>query len=39
MNCEISLVCFGVNEAKEVISGDVQLARRFEEYSVAAMVG
>jgi Bacterial TniB protein len=28
----VSLVCFGVNEAKEVISGDVQLARRFEEY-------
>jgi hypothetical protein len=30
----VSLVCFGVNEAKEVISGDVQLARRFEEYSL-----
>jgi hypothetical protein len=29
---QISLVCFGVNEAKEAISGDVQLARRFEEY-------
>jgi hypothetical protein len=28
----ISLVCFGVNEAREAISGDVQLARRFEEY-------
>jgi hypothetical protein len=27
----ISLVCFGVNEAREAISGDVQLARRFEE--------
>jgi hypothetical protein len=29
---KISLVCFGVNEAREAISGDVQLARRFEEY-------
>jgi hypothetical protein len=28
----ISLVCFGVNEAREVISGDVQLARRLEEF-------
>jgi hypothetical protein len=28
----ISLVCFGVNEAREAISGDVQLARRFEEF-------
>jgi hypothetical protein len=28
---KISLVCFGVNEAREAISGDVQLARRFEE--------
>ena len=26
---QISLVCFGVNEAREAISGDVQLARRF----------
>ena len=29
---QISLVCFGVNEAREAISGDVQLARRFEEF-------
>ena len=28
---KISLVCFGVKEAREAISGDVQLARRFEE--------
>jgi hypothetical protein len=29
---KISLVCFGVNEAREAMSGDVQLARRFEEF-------
>ncbi len=29
---KISLVCFGVAEAREAISGDVQLARRFDEY-------
>ena len=29
---KISLVCFGVSEAREAISGDVQLARRFEEF-------
>jgi hypothetical protein len=29
---QISLVCFGVNEVREAIGGDVQLARRFEEY-------
>jgi Bacterial TniB protein len=29
---KVSLVCFGVNEAREAISGDVQLARRFEEF-------
>ena len=29
---KISLVYFGVNEAREAISGDVQLARRFEEF-------
>lgn len=29
---QISLVCFGVNEAREAISGDVQLARRFDEF-------
>lgn len=28
---KISLVCFGISEAREAISGDVQLARRFEE--------
>ena len=27
-------MCFGVSEAKEAISGDVQLARRFEEYQL-----
>ncbi|SEF11121.1 TniB protein [Rhizobiales bacterium GAS191] len=31
---QISLVCFGVNEAREAISGDAQLARRFEEFSL-----
>jgi Cdc6-like AAA superfamily ATPase len=29
---QVSLVCSGVNEAREAISGDVQLARRFEEF-------
>jgi hypothetical protein len=32
---KISLVCFGVKEAREVISGDVQLARRFEEFPLS----
>ena len=31
---QISLVCFGVNDAREAISGDAQLARRFEEFSL-----
>lgn len=31
----ISLVCFGVNEAREAISGDVQLARRFEQLTLS----
>ncbi|WP_327436802.1 TniB family NTP-binding protein [Sinorhizobium meliloti] len=31
----ISLVCFGVNEAREAISGDVQLARRFEQFTLS----
>ena len=31
---QISLVCFGVMAAREAISGDVQLARRFEEFSI-----
>lgn len=29
---QISLVCFGVNEAREATGGDVQLARRFEQF-------
>ena len=29
---KISLVCLGVSEAREAIGGDVQLARRFEEF-------
>jgi hypothetical protein len=32
---KLSLVCFGVSEAREAISGDVQLARRFEEMPLA----
>ncbi|PPQ34237.1 TniB family NTP-binding protein [Rhodopila globiformis] len=32
---KLSLVCFGVNEAREAISGDVQLARRFEEFPLS----
>lgn len=31
---QISLVCFGVAEAREAISGDVQLARRFEQFTL-----
>lgn len=31
---EMSVVCFGVGDAREAISGDVQLARRFQEYSL-----
>ena len=31
----ISLVCFGVNEAREAIGGDVQLARRFEQLTLS----
>ena len=27
---ELSLVCFGITEAREAINGDVQLARRFD---------
>lgn len=30
----MSVVCFGVADAREAISGDVQLARRFREYSL-----
>jgi len=29
---QTSLVCFGINDAREAISGDVQLARRLEEF-------
>lgn len=32
---QISLVCFGVSEAREAISGDVQLARRFEQLTLS----
>nr|WP_281393088.1 TniB family NTP-binding protein [Roseibium litorale] len=32
---QISLVCFGVNEAREAISGDVQLARRFQQFTLS----
>ena len=28
---QISLVCFGVNDAREAIGGDVQFARRFDQ--------
>ena len=31
---KLSLVCFGVAEAREAIGGDVQLARRFDEISL-----
>ncbi|MER8703751.1 TniB family NTP-binding protein [Mesorhizobium sp. M1273] len=30
---QISLVCFGVNEAREAIRGDVQRARWFEQFT------
>ena len=32
---QVSLVCFGVNEAREAIGGDVQLARRFEQFTLS----
>ena len=32
---QISLVCFGVNDAREAIGGDVQLARRFEQITLS----
>lgn len=35
----ISLVCFGIAEAREAISGDVQLARRFNELSLTRWSG
>ena len=31
---QISLVCFGVSDAREAIGGDVQLARRFEQFTL-----
>ena len=34
---QISLVCFGVNEAREAIGGDVQLAQRFETLVVSIL--
>ena len=35
---QISLVCFGVNDAREAIGGDVQLARRFEQFTLSRWV-
>ncbi|MFG5379802.1 TniB family NTP-binding protein [Yoonia sp. R2-816] len=32
---QISLGCFGVNDAREAIGGDVQLARRFEQFTLS----
>ena len=32
----LSLVCFGISEAREAISGDIQLARRIDEISCSA---
>ena len=32
---QISLVCFGVNDAREAIGGDVQLARRFDQLTLS----
>jgi hypothetical protein len=31
----MSLVCFGVNEAREAISSDLQLSRRFEQFTLS----
>jgi hypothetical protein len=31
---KLSLVCFGINEARQAINGDVQLARRFDALSL-----
>ena len=36
---QISLVCLGVAEAREAVSGDVQLARRFEEFPLTRWQG
>lgn len=35
---QISLVCFGVNDAREAIGGDVQLARRFDQFTLSRWV-
>jgi hypothetical protein len=35
---KLSLVCFGINEARQAINGDVQLARRFDAGSVTRTV-
>jgi len=32
---QTSLVCFGVNDAREAIGGDVQLALRFEQFTLS----
>ena len=32
---QILLVCFGVNDAREAIGGDVQLARRFQQFTLS----
>lgn len=32
---QISLVCFGVNDAREAIGGDVQLARPFDQFTLS----
>jgi hypothetical protein len=32
---QMSLVCFGVTEAREAISGDLQLSRRFERFTLS----
>jgi hypothetical protein len=36
---KISLVCFGVTDAREAIGGDVQLARRFDELTLPRWSG
>lgn len=36
---KISLVCLGISEAREAIGGDVQLARRFEEFPLTRWQG
>ncbi len=34
---KVSLICFGVTDAREAISGDVQLARRFDELTLRSI--